>query len=179
MGKPRSAIAVRGSTEALMAAALKAFSKTAHERAHVTNFDDVIDFTMAHCEELGGPEGEDTWHLWQEGEFAVLGDLSLLTPKSQNALKALSATLTEVTVGMLDSSFGDILFAVYEKGDLRRLLSIDDDELHESGTPVLEERGHFDEEFDDEMLERLWTARKLPTFEHDPLTGPFELVVVK
>ena len=80
---------------------------------------------------------------------------------------------------MLDASFGDILFAVYRDGDLKRLLSMEDGELYESGSPVLEERGHFDEEFDDEMLERLWTARKLPTFEHDPLTGPFELVVVK
>jgi hypothetical protein len=179
MGKPRSAIAVRGSTKALLAAALKAFSKTDNERAQTTNFDDAIDFTMKHCEELGGPEGEDTWHLWQEGEFAILGDLSLLTPKAQNALKELSKTLGELTVAMLDSSFGDIMFAVYADGDLKRLLAIEDGELYESGFPVVEERGHFDEEFDDEMLERLWTARKLPTFEHDPLTGPFELIVVK
>jgi hypothetical protein len=179
MGKPRSAIAVRGSTEVLLAAALKAFSKTASERADATDFDEVIDFTMTHCEELGGTEGEDTWHLWQAGEFAILGDLSLLSPKEQDGLKSLSKTVGELTVGMIDSSFGDLLFAVYDKGNLRRLLSIEDDELYESGTPVLEERGHFDEEFDDEMLERLWTARKLPTFEYDPLAGPFEMVVIK
>ena len=179
MGKPRSAIAVRGSTEALLAAALEAFSKTDNERATVPSFDEVIDFTMKHCEELGGAEGEDTWHLWQEGEFALLGDLSLLGPKNQDALKALSKVVGELTVALLDSSFGDIMFAVYADGDLKRLLAIEDDELYESGSPVVEERGHFDEEFDDEMLEMLWTARKLPTFEHDPLTGPFELILVK
>ena len=179
MGKPRSAIAVRGSTKALLDEALKAFSKTLSERRDAKDFDEVIDFTREHCEELGGPEGEDCWHLWQHGEFAILGDLSLLSPKDQEALKSLSQHTDELSVGMLDASFGDILFAVYRDGDLKRLLSMEDGELYESGSPVLEERGHFDEEFDDEMLERLWTARKLPTFEHDPLTGPFELVVVK
>ena len=179
MGKPRSAIAVRGSTEALLTAALKAFSKTDGERATVSSFDEAIDFTMKHCEELGGPEGEDTWHLWQEGDFAILGDLSLLGPKNQSALKDLSKMVGELSVALLDSSFGDIMLAVYADGDLKRMLAIEDNEPYEAGSPVVEERGHFDEEFDDEMLEMLWTARKLPTFEHDPLTGPFELVIVK
>ena len=38
--------------------------------------------------------------------------------------------------------------------------------------------GEDDEDFDDEALERLWTARGLPTFEHDPLDGPFEVLAV-
>ena len=179
MGKPRSAVAVRGSTEELLNAALKAFSKTVSERSTTSDFDEVIDFTMAHCEELGGQEGEDTWHLWQAGEFAIIGDMSLLVPKDQDALKQISEHLGELSVGMLDSSFGDLLFAVYRDGDLKRLLSMEDGELFEAGTPVVEERGHLDEEFDDEMLEHLWTARKLPTFEHDPLDGSFDVVLVK
>ena len=79
---------------------------------------------------------------------------------------------------MLDSSYGDIIFAVYADGQLKRLLEVEDDEVYEEGSPVLEERGHFDEDFDDEALERLWTARTLPTFEHDPLGGPFEVIVI-
>ena len=54
MGKPRSAIAVRGSTKALLDEALKAFSKTLSERRDAKDFDEVIDFTREHCEELGG-----------------------------------------------------------------------------------------------------------------------------
>ena len=179
MGKPRSAIAVRGTTKALIDAALKAFSSTENARETADDFDGVIDYTREHCEELGGIAGEDTWHCWQEGDFAILGDMSLLNSRDRDALCALSKILGELTVGMLDSSFGDIVFGVYQDGQLRRLLEVEDGEVYEEGSPIVEERGHFDEAFDDEALERLWTARGLPTFEHDPLGGPFELIVIQ
>ena len=178
MGKPRSAIAVRGTTKALIDAALKAFSSTETARDTADSFDDVIDYTREHCEELGGASGEDTWHCWQQGEFAILGDLSLDNPQDRDALSELSEQLGELTVGMLDSSFGDIVFGVYVDGKLKRWLEVEEGEVYEEGSPIIEERGHFDEGFDDEALERLWTARGLPTFEHDPLGGPFELVVI-
>ena len=178
MAKPRSAIAVRGTTKTLIEAALKAFSVKIKAQESAEDFDAVIDFTQVHSEELGGNEGEDGWHVWQAGDYAILGDLSLECAKDQDALKALSQSVGEVTTAMLDSSFGDLLFAVYEDGRLKRLLAIEDDELYEEGSPVVEERGHFDEDFDDEALERLWTARGLPTFEHDPLGGPFDVLAV-
>lgn len=179
MAKPRSAIAVRGTTKTLIDAALKAFSSKIKSQETAADFDAVIDFTQIHSEELGGNVGEDGWHVWQVGDYAVLGDLSLACARDQEALMALSSSVGEVTAALLDTSFGDLLFAVYEDGRLRRLLAIEDDELYEEGSPVVEERGHFDEEFDEEALERLWTTRGLPTFEHDPLDGPFEVLVIE
>ncbi len=90
----------------------------------------------------------------------------------------LSASMGEVTAALLDASFGDLLFAVFDGGKLKRLLAIEEDELYEEGSPVVEERGYFNEEFDEEALERLWTGRGLPTFEYDPLDGPFEVIVI-
>ena len=179
MAKPRSAIAVRGTTKTLIEGALKAFDVKIKSQQTSTEFDEVIDFTQLHSEELGGNEGEDAWHVWQVGDYAVLGDLSLACARDQEALNALSSELGEVTAALLDTSFGDLLFAVHDDGKLKRMLAIEDDELYEEGSPVIEERGHFDEDFDEEALERLWTARGLPTFEHDPLDGPFEMVVVE
>lgn len=178
MGKPRSAIAVRGTKNTLIDAALKAFGVNSKTRETADDFDSVIDFTQLHSEDLGGNEGHDAWHVWQEGDFAILGDLSLVVARDQAALAALSAEVGEVTAALFDSSFGDLLFSVYEDGVLKRLLAVEDDELYEMGSPVVEERGHFDEEFDDEALERLWTARGLPTFEYDPLGGPFEVIAI-
>ena len=55
MAKPRSAIAVRGTTKTLIEAALKAFSVTIKSQESADDFDAVIDFTQLHSEELGGP----------------------------------------------------------------------------------------------------------------------------
>ena len=178
MAKPRSAIAVRGRVDALVSAALSAFGVTEVSRESCNDFDGVIDFTQVHCEELGGEEAQDTWHCWQVGEFAVLGDLSLSAARDFDALSKLSVQQGEVTAALLDSYYGELDFSVYVDGTLKRRLAVEEDELIEEGVPVVEERGHFDEEFDDEALERLWTARGLPTFEHDPLDGPFTCVVI-
>lgn len=178
MAKPRSAIAVRGTTKTLIEEALKAFNVKLKSQEAFSDFDEVIDFTQQHSEELGGAEGEDTWHAWQVGDFAVIGDLSLACAKDQDALMTLSASMGEVTAALLDASFGDLLFAVFDGGKLKRLLAIEEDELYEEGSPVVEERGYFNEEFDEEALERLWTGRGLPTFEYDPLDGPFEVIVI-
>lgn len=178
MAKPRSAIAVRGRVEALVSAALSAFGVTEVSRESFDDFDDVIDFTQVHCEELGGEEAQDTWHCWQVGDFAVLGDLSLSVARDFDGLRKLSAQQEEVAAALLDSSFGELDFSVYADGSLKRRLAVEEDELIEEGVPVVEERGHFDEEFDDEALERLWTSRGLPTFEHDPLDGPFTCIVI-
>ena len=178
MAKPRSAIAVRGRVEALLSAALSAFGVTEVSRESCDNFDDVIDFTQVHREELGGEEARDTWHCWQVGDFAVIGDLSLSVARDFGALRKLSDQEEEVTAALFDSAYGELDFSVYAEGSLQRRLAIEEDELIEEGVPVVEERGHFDEEFDDEALERLWTSRGLPTFEHDPLDGPFTCIVI-
>ena len=178
MGKPRSAIAVRGSTKALLDEALKAFSKTLSERRDAKDFDEVIDFTREHCEELGGPEGEDCWHLWQHGEFAILGDLSLLSPKDQEALKSLSQHTDELSVGMLDASFGDILAAVYRDGDLKRLLSMEDGELYESGSLSWKNEVTSTKNLTMKCSTSL-DSPQVAYLRTRPALGPFELVVIQ
>ena len=65
-----------------------AFGATEVSRESFDDFDDVIDFTQVHREELGGEEAQDTWHLrWG---FRCSGDLSLVVARDFDALASLA-----------------------------------------------------------------------------------------
>lgn len=127
---------------------------------------------------LGGEVGQEAWYIWKVGEWAVMGDLSMGLAESLDALKSLSKTVGPVVGAALDPYQEYAFFAYFDGGALKRRLVLEDDELTEDGLPVKAERGHHDE-FGEEAAGRLWTSYGLPTFDHDPLDGPFECVAVK
>ena len=174
MGRARSAVAVRASVDALKSAAVKAFNMKVSEESSAADFDDVIDFCRPRCEELGADEGLEAWYVWAQGEWAILGDLSLGLLREDDGLESLSNELGEIIVCGIDAGFEFASFAVYKGGDLKRLLVLEDDEIVEEGFPVAAERGSFIDDFNEEEAERLWTSYGLPTFDYDPLEGPFE-----
>ena len=61
-------------------------------------------------------------------------------------------------VGDIDTGFEFAHFAVYTDGQIKRLLTLEDDELVEDGFPVEAERGQQMNDFDEQEAERLWTA---------------------
>ena len=174
MGRARSAIAVRASVDALKSAALKAFNMKVSEEETVTDFDGVIDFCRPRCEELGADDGLEAWYLWTQGDWVILGDLSLALLRGNDALEALSSEVGEIVVCGIDAGFEFASFAMYTGGGLKRLLVLEDDEIIEEGFPVAAERGSFIDDFNEEEAERLWTSYGLPTFDYDPLEGPFQ-----
>ena len=176
MGRARSAIAVRASVDALRAAAVKAFGMKVTDDASVTDFDDAIDFCRPRSEELGADEGLEAWYFWTQGEWAIVGDLSLGLIRDDEALEKLSSEVGDIVACGIDAGFEFASFAAYSGGQLKRLLVLEDDEIIEEGFPVEAERGSFIEDFNEEEAERLWTSYGLPTFDYDPLEGPFQCV---
>ncbi|MEZ4468361.1 MAG: hypothetical protein R3F60_02660 [bacterium] len=174
MSRARAAIAARTTVEELMSAALTAFGKTAGaDSATFDDFFDAASFCRPLCEELGGEVGSDAWYSWQHGEWAILGDLGLLLQRRHAALAALSERVGELVVGAVDTGFEYAHFAVYDDGEMRRRLTLEDEALELEGLPVAAERGRHLEDFSEEEAERLWTSYGLPTFEYDPEEGRF------
>ena len=179
MSRARSALAVRASKEQLINAALKAFGYTKVKEDVCNNFDGVLDFCRDNSEELGGVEGCDAWYVWTEGDWALLGDLSLQLNREEDALQRLSADLGEVVVTSIDSGFEFAFFSVMADGEMKRLLILEDDELVEDGYPVKAERGRYMEDFGEEEANALWMSYGLSTFEFDPSDQAFSLISVQ
>lgn len=172
MGGGRSAVAAKTDPVKLRAAVLEAFGATQAADEKFDDFYDVKSFCREHSEMLGGGEGQEAWYIWQVGEWAVMGDLSMQLPDSLDALTALSKAVGGVVAAAIDPYQEYAFFAYFEDGELKRRLVLDEDELTEEGLPVKAERGRH-EEFDEDGAGRLWTSYGLPTFDHDPLDGPF------
>ncbi len=182
MGRTRSAIAARTSVEKLLEATLEAygFTVSAEERPEFDDFYDAIAFCRDHCEELGGDEGSDGWYAWKTGEWALVGDLGTRFQLDEDALEALSAALgTEVLVAAINEYVEYACFGAYDKGRMKRRLALEEDgEYLTEGLPVAAERGRHLDDFNLEECERIWVSYKLPTFEYDPVEGPFRCVAV-
>lgn len=179
MGRARSAVAARVSVEAMRKAVEEAFGVQTVEQTSCDDFYDAMDFCRPHSEMLGGKQGQEAWYVWRVGEWAVLGDLSVELPRKIEALERLSGAVGELILGAMDSGFEYACFGTFEQGKTRRLLVLEDEEIVEQGLPIKAERGHFLDDFDEEVVERLWTGFGLPTFEHDPLDGPFTCFAVQ
>ena len=179
MGRARTAIAARTTIEALQKASLSAFSVDKTNTESYDDFYDAVDFCRANSEEYEGEDGSEAWYFWQVGDWAIVGDISMKLARDQEAIEALSEAVGETIVGAIDPSFQYVLFSAVSEGETRRLLVLEDDELVEEGFPVAAERGRHLDDFDEEELERIWTSYGLPTFEHDPIDGPFVCLSVK
>ena len=179
MGRARSAIAVRASADDVKTAALKAFSYTVVAEESFDEFYDVAAFCRPRSEELGGDEGMEAWYLWSVKDWTILGDLSQGIARNVDALEALSAEVGNLVVCGIDPGFEYACFAAVDGGRMKRLLVLEDDEIVEDGFPVPAEQGSFIEDFSEEEAERLWTSYGLPTFDHDPLDGPFACLALQ
>ena len=179
MGGGRSAIAAKIDPEKLRAAVIEAFGA---EEAAAETFDDFYDvksFCREHSEMLGGEVGQEAWYIWKSGDWSVMGDLSMELPDNDDALTRLSKTVGAVVACAIDPYQEYAFFARFEDGGLKRRLVLEDEEILEEGLPVKAERGRQMEDFNEEEAGRLWQSHDLPTFDHDPLDGPFVCVAVK
>ena len=179
MGRARCAIAARAGQEALCKAIIEVFGTEILSEAECEDFDAVLDFSFEKSEELGGEEGSDAWHLFTVDTWGVVGDLSLLICKDQDRLVALSEKVGELVVAAIDTSFEYAFFAYLDGGTVKRMLVLEDEEIVEDGFPIAAERGRHLEDFSEEEAERLWTSFGLPTFDYDPLEGPFKAMAVR
>jgi hypothetical protein len=180
MGRARSAIAARTDLESLRQAVLAAYGAEAYETERYTDFFDVAQFCRKSCEELGGEVGSDGWYFWKDGDWAIVGDLSLALVKDEASLAAVSAKLGKTVVAMaLDLSFDFAHFSVGERGGLIRKLVLEESVILDEGLPLKAERGRHLDDFNEEEAERLWTSYGLPTFEHDPLDADFQCAAVR
>ncbi len=184
MARGRSALAAQTSPDKLIAAVCEAFgaSLVDDEQPVFDDFNDAVDFCRPYCEDLGGEVGHDGWYAWPAKRgWSVLGDLGSMLQDDPDRLAALSSALgSEVVVCCLDPYVEYACFASYAGGRETRKLLLEEGELLAEGLPVPAERGHHnDVDFDEVECERLWTSYGLPTFEHDPIDGPFTCVAVK
>lgn len=176
MGRARSAIAARTSIQVLQKALLDAFSMKETTQESHDDFFDAVNFCRDNSEEFNGEDGQEGWYFWQAGEWAIAGDISLRLSRSQDRLEVISRSVGELVAAGVDSSFQYAFFARFEQGETKRLLLLEDDEIVEEGFPISAERGQFIDDFDEDEAERLWISFGLPTFEHDPIEGPFACV---
>lgn len=179
MGRARSAVAARTSLDKMRAAAEDAFGVEEVETRSCDDFYDAMDFCRPRSELLGGEVGHEAWYLWKVKDWAVMGDLSVRLPQDLDALARLSKAVGPLVVAGIDSGFEYASFVYFEDGVLRRRLVLEDEEILEEGLPVKAERGRHLDDFNEEEAGRLWMSYGLPTFDHDPLEGPFECVAVK
>lgn len=180
MGRARSAIAARTDLESLRKAALAAYGAEAYETERHSDFFDVAQFCRKSSEELGGEVGSDGWYFWKDGDWAILGDLTLTLVKDEASLAEVSAKLGLTVVAIaLDLPFDFAHFSVSERGKIIRKLAMDELVILDEGLPLKAERGRPLEDFNEEVAERLWTSYGLPTFEHDPLDADFQCVAVR
>ena len=178
MSRARSALAVRTTKKALIEAALKAFGCEQIKSESQSSYDGVLDFCRDHSEDLGGAEGSEAWYIWSEGEWSILGDLTLQLCRNESALKALSDALGEVVVVGIDSGFEFALFSLVGDGDVKRLLMLEDDEIVDDGYPIKAERGQYMDDFGEEEANTLWMSYGLSTLELDPAGTDFTAVAV-
>lgn len=179
MGGGRSAVAAKISPEKMRVAVLEAFGGEEVARERFDDFYDVKSFCRAHSEMLGGELGQEAWYIWKVGDWAVMGDLSMELPQSMDALAALSKAVGGVVAGAIDPYQEYAFFAYFEDGQLKRRLKLEDEEILEEGLPVKAERGRHIDDFNEEEAGRLWLSYGLPTFDHDPLDGPFVCFAAK
>lgn len=180
MGRARSAIAAQTTIEELRNAMLDAYGvELAEEGPACEEFYDAADFVRPHTEELGGDLGSEGWYFWKHGDWAIAGDLAMTLCRNDEALQRLSEKVGPIVVGAMDEAFEFAVFAYVEGGEIKRKLMLEDDVCLMEGLPVKAERGRHLMEFDLIEGERLWTSYGLPTFEHDPLGGPFQTIAVK
>lgn len=176
MSRARCNIAARTRIEDLRQAALAAFDgvEATGEEAECADFDAVLDFCQPRCEDVGGEAESDAWYLWKVENWAVVGDLNITLQRDMAGLTKLSTSIPgEMIVTAIDNAFDYAFFAVLDSGKLKRMLILDEGEYEAHGQPVKAERGKPLEDFTIEEAERLWTSYGLPTFEWDPLGGPF------
>ena len=179
MGRARSTVAARTSIDKLLNVVFDAYNvEHDGEKQVFDEFPDAVDFCRPHCEELGGEAGHDGWYIWAVGEWVVISDLGALLHRNESALEALSSQLGEVITCCIDVYVEYAAFAAYADGRLKRRLVLEDDEILEEGLPVKVEQGRQRVDFSEEEAERIWTAYGLPTFEHDPIEGPWHCVAV-
>ena len=179
MSRARSALAVRATKDDLISAALSAFGYEQTNSETKADFDEVIDFCRDNSEELGGESGCEAWYVWSEGDWTILGDLSLLLCRNEDALCALSERIGEVVVTGIDSGFEYAFFAYLNEGEMKRLLILEDDELVEDGYPVKAERGRYMDDFGEEEARELWASYGMKTLEFDPQADSFTVVCAK
>ena len=179
MGRARCAIAARAGQDALVTAMLDAFGTEILSNSECEDFDGVLDISFAKSEELGGDDGSDVWHLQTIDKWSVIGDLSMNLCKDVERLEALSEKVGELVVTAIDTSFEYAFFAYLDGGETKRLLILEDEEITEDGFSIAAERGRPLEDFSEEEAERLWTSFGLPTFDYDPLGGPFKAIAVQ
>lgn len=179
MGRARSAVAARVSLDKMREAAEDAFGVEAVETRSCDDFYDAMDFCRPRSEQLGGEVGQEAWYLWTVGDWVVMGDLSVALTRDLDALARLSKSVGPVVAAAIDSGFEYAFFAYFEGGVLKRRRVLEDEEILEEGLPIKAERGRHLDDFNEEEAGRLWMSYGLPTFDHDPLDGPFECVAVK
>jgi len=179
MGGGRSAVAAKISPEKLRAAVLEAFEVEQVGSETCEDFYDVKTYCRAHSELLGGEVGQEAWYIWKVGDWAVMGDLSRELPGKSEALLRLSKAVGAVVACAIDPYQEYAFFAYLEDGVLKRQLVLEEEEIVEEGLPVKAEQGRHIEDFTEEEAGRLWLSYTLPTFDHDPLDGPFICVAVK
>lgn len=179
MGRARSAVAARVSITKMRAAAEDAFGVEEVETRSCDDFYDAMDFCRPRSELLGGEIGQEAWYLWRVGDWTILGDLTMELPRNLEALARLSKAVGPLIVTGIDIGFEYASFAYLEDGTVKRRRVLEDEEILEEGLPVKAERGRHLDDFNEEEAGRLWTSYGLPTFDHDPLDGPFECVAVK
>ena len=179
MGRARSALAARTSTDELVKTLASACGVKNVSQESFDDFYDCVTFCRENSEELGGPEGRDAWIVWQVGEWAVASDLSMAFTREPEHLTAASQSLGEVVCGAIDTDYEFAYFCLAKGGDLKRLLILEDDEVTDEGFPIEAERGRHLTDFGDEEAERLWVSYGLPTFDFDPEDGHFVCYVVE
>lgn len=179
MGGGRSAMAAKISPEKLRAAVLEAFGAEEIGTETFDDFYDVKTYCREHSELLGGEVGQEAWYIWKSGDWTVMGDLSMELPRHAEALARLSKATGAVVACAIDPYQEYAFFAYFEDGAVKRRLVLEDEEILEEGLPVKAERGRHIDDFNEEEAGRLWLSYGLPTFDHDPLEGPFHCFAAK
>lgn len=183
MSRARSTVAARTTIPKLREAALKAYRSREpvnKDLVEVPDFDAVLDWAGPRTEDLGGEPGSDAWYFHQVGDWAVMGDLGVLLARDLDAIQRMSAALEgELVAAAIDSAFEYAFFASYVGGKLKRRLLLENQEFETEGLPIQAERGRPTVDFDEDEANRIWTHYGLPTFEYDPLEGPFFLLELR
>src|SRR5262245_43478012 len=122
MSFSKSLIAVRGTSDRFREALPRVWRnyRLVESSPALGSEDELIAWSERRCEYLAGTSPNDVKAFWQDGDWAVMLDFSMLLIDDPARLAALSREFGLVAAGLTQGTSGTAMFSLFENGSVRR-----------------------------------------------------------
>jgi hypothetical protein len=172
MSLSRALIAIRGDRDHFRELFLRVWGyyRLVAVSPALNSLDEFTAWSEPRCGYLKGEHPNDVKAFWQDGDWAVLLDLSMLLIDEPARLAALSREAGVAAAGLTQGTSGTAMFSLFEDGSARREIARSEGALLANfGEPLAAEAGlRVADGFYIDELERLWAGLGLSPFWSEP-----------